>query len=408
MRTGVGRALLLAILAAIVVGVFVVGFEGGPGITDTGVYQHYGERITSGDLPYRDFAVEYPPGALVPFILPALVSGTRDAYDAAFAALMLVALAAIASLIVLSLEALDASAARVAASVGALLLGVALLGSFVMTRFDLYAAACTLAALCAILHRRDRLGAALLGIAIATKIYPAVLLPLLVVRIWRREGRAAALRGLGLTIGTALAIYLPFAVLAPEGVARSVWRQVGRPLQIESLGSAVLLALHHAAGMPLGWASGNGSQNLTGTVAVVASLLTTVAGLAALILVWLRFARGDTESAARFARYGAAAIVAFVAFGKVVSPQFLVWLLAVVVLVPGRRGIGASGLLLAACALTRLWFPRTYWDLVKQFDPSASWLVLARDLLLVGVFAVLIVRVRAREHEPGGSRLPAR
>jgi hypothetical protein len=399
-RTVVLGAVLLAILAAAAVGLFVAVLEGGPGISDTGVYQSYGERIAGGELPYRDFAVEYPPGALVPFVLPALASGTRGDYDRAFVALMLAALVVIAILLVLSLEALQASASRVAASVGAILLGVSLLGPFVLTRFDLYAAAVTLAAICAVLHRRDRLGSALLGVAIATKIYPAVLLPLLVVRIWRREGRAAALRGLGLTTGTALAIYVPFAILAPEGVVRSVWRQVGRPLQIESLASGILLALHHAAGMPLGWASGNGSQNVTGTVAAVASAATTVVGLAALALVWVRFARGDTESAARFARYGAAAIVAFVAFGKVASPQFLVWLLAVVVLVPGRRGIGATGLLLAACALTRLWFPRTYWELVKQFDPTASWLVLARDLLLVGVFVVLIVRLRAREPEP--------
>jgi len=398
------RVALLMILAAAVammVGLFVAGIERGPGtLTDTPVYRLYGERIASGDLPYRDFVVEYPPGALVPFVVAALVSSTPDGYDSAFQSMMIYALALSSVLIVLSLEALRARPWHVGLSVGAFLVGIALLGPFVVTRFDLYAAAVTLAAVCAILHRRKHLGPALLGVAIATKIYPAVLLPLLVTRIWRSEGRAAALRGLGLTVGTTLAIYLPFAILAPEGVARSIWRQVGRPLQIESLGSGVLLALHHAFGMPLGWASGSGSQNLTGAVATVASAATTVVGVAALALVWVRFACGDTESAARFARYGAAAIVAFVAFGKVSSPQFLIWLLAVVVLVPGLRGIGAGGLLLAACALTRLWFPRTYWDLVKQFDATASWLVLARDILLVGVLVVLIARVRAREREP--------
>ena len=112
------------------------------------------------------------------------------------------------------------------------------------------------------------LGPVLLGVAIATKIYPAVLLPLLVARTWRREGRAGGAAGLRADASARpLLVYLPFAILAPEGVARSVWRQLGRPLQIESLGSGVLLALHHALGMPLGWASGSGSQNLTGTVA---------------------------------------------------------------------------------------------------------------------------------------------
>ncbi len=393
----------LAAAAAIMTGLFVAGLEGGAGISDTGVYRYYGERIAAGDVPYRDFAVEYPPGGLVPFVVPALVSSTRGGFDGAFLAAMVVALAVASVLILLSLEALKASDRRDALSVGAFLAGIALLGPFVLTRFDLYAATVTVAAVCAILHRRRHLGPALLGVAIATKIYPAVLLPLLVTRIWRHEGRAAALRGLGLTAGTVVAIYLPFAILAPGGVAHSVWRQVGRPLQIESLGSGVLLAFHQTFGMPLGWASSAGSQNLTGTVASVAAAATTLAGVAALALVWLRFARGDTESAARFTRYCAAATVAFVAFGKVVSPQFLVWLLAVVVLVPGRRGTVAVALLLAACALTRLWFPRTYWDLVRQFDPTASWLVLVRDMLLVAVLVALVVRVapRAREPEPG-------
>jgi hypothetical protein len=157
--------------------------------------------------------------------------------------------------------------------------------------------------------------------------------------------------------------------------------------------------------MPLGWASGSGSQNLTGTVAGLASTATTLAGATALLLVWVRYARGDPESDARFVRYAAASVVAFVAFGKVLSPQFLIWLLAIVVLVPGARGIAAITLLVVACALTRMWFPSGYWDLVKQFDPTASWLVLVRDLVLVAVFATLVVRsrsghrIRARELE---------
>lgn len=400
------RAVLVASLAAAVLAgvaagaVLTSGFVGDAGISDTVVYRQYGERIASGDVPYRDFGVEYPPGALVPLVLPALVSSTQARYDDAFEALMLVALAVACALIVISLEALRASPGRVIFSVGSFLTGVVFLGPFALTRFDFYAAAITLAAVAAIVHRRTVLGPVLLGLSIATKIYPAVILPLLVIRTWKRDGRSAALRGTGLALGTVGVIYLPFALQAPDGVIRSVWRQVGRPLQIESLASSVLLALHHAAGMPLGWASGSGSQNLTGPVSTVASGLTTIAGVAALALVWARFARVDTGSGARFVQYAAAATVAFVAFGKVLSPQFLVWLLAIVVLVPGVRGAIATILLLVACLLTRAWFPHSYWDLVKQFDPTASWLVLARDLLLVAVFAVLVVRLTAREREP--------
>lgn len=392
----------LAAVAGLAAGLLLIsGLVGDPAISDTLVYERYGERIAAGDVPYRDFVVEYPPGALIPFVLPALISSSNERYEPIFELLMTVGLAVICVLIVLSLQALRASTGRIVFSVGSFLVGCGLLGSFILTRFDLYAAAFTLAAVCAILHGRRFLGPVLLGLAIATKIYPAVLLPLLATRTWRREGPRAALRETALVVGTAAVVYLPFLIVAPEGVARSVWRQLGRPLQIESLGSGVLLALHNAAGMPLSWASGSGSQNLTGTVAAVASGVTTIVGLAALVLVWLRYARGDTESQARFARYAAAAVVAFVAFGKVVSPQFLVWLLAIVVIVAGLRGTVATALLVAACVLTRLWFPRTYWDLVREFDPTASSLVLARDLVLVAVFVVLVAGLRAfRAREP--------
>ncbi|MCY7302089.1 MAG: glycosyltransferase 87 family protein [Thermoleophilia bacterium] len=399
-------AALAALGAAVGLGaglLLMSGLVGDPGISDTLVYERYGERIVSGDVPYRDFVVEYPPGALIPFVLPALVSSTIDRYEPLFEVLMAAGLAAICALVVITLQAVRASTRRVVFAVGAFVLGVVLLGPFVLTRFDLYAAAFTLAAVCAILHRRLTLGPILLGLTIATKIYPAVLLPLLAARAWKRGGPRAAFRDTGLAVGAAVVVYLPFALVAPEGVARSVWRQLGRPLQIESLGSGVLLALHNAAGMPLAWASGSGSQNLTGTVASVAAGVTTILGLAALVLVWVRYARGETESQARFAQYAAAAVVAFVAFGKVVSPQFLVWLLAIVVIVPGLRGSVASALLVAACGLTKLWFPWTYWDLVKSFDPISSWLVLVRDLVLVILFVVLVVRLRAfkaRERAP--------
>ena len=390
MRSRLGIAIALAIATATVAGVLVAaGVEGAPGISDTPVYERYGERIADGDLPYRDFRVEYPPGALVAFAVPALLAGDHGEYDAAFAALMIVALAATAALVVLAAEALGRSAAASALAVAVVVAGFLLLGPFTLTRFDLLAAAVTAASVTALVRGRDRLGAVLLGLAIATKLYPAVLLPLVVARSWRAQGRAAGLRQLVIAAGTAIAVYLPFLILAPEGVMRSVWQQLGRPLQIESLGAGVLLALHQSLGMPLGWASGHGSQNLTGAVATAASAATTLLATGALLAVWIAFARGDTGDE-RFVRYAAAAVVAFVAFGKVLSPQFLIWLLPIVALVAGRRGAVASGLLVVSCALTRLWFPDHYWALVKQFEARSSWLVLARDAALVAVFVVLV------------------
>ena len=115
-------------------------------------------------------------------------------------------------------------------------------------------------------------------------------------------------------------------------------------------------------------------------------MLLSVAQLAVLVWIWLR--RPATAEA--LVRWSAAALVAFVALGKVLSPQFLIWLVPLVPLVAGRRGLLASGLLALALVLTQLWFPYRYWDLALEFDGVASGLVLARDLVLLAVLAVLV------------------
>jgi hypothetical protein len=82
--------------------------------------------------------------------------------------------------------------------------------------------------------------------------------------------------------------------------------------------------------------------------------------------------------------------------GKVLSPQFLIWLIPLVPLVRGRRGLVASALLAVALVLTQLWFPYRYWDLALHFDAAASWLLLARDLVLLALLVVLVEPTRSR------------
>jgi hypothetical protein len=89
-------------------------------------------------------------------------------------------------------------------------------------------------------------------------------------------------------------------------------------------------------------------------------------------------------------RHAAAAVVAFVALSKVLSPQFLVWLVLLVPLVGGTRRRAALWTTVAACALTAVWFPALYWELVREFDPLASWLVLVRGVALLALLALLM------------------
>src|SRR5919201_3524934 len=45
---------------------------------DTPIYENYGDAMADGKVPYRDFAVEYPPAALPAFAIPSLVAAPGD------------------------------------------------------------------------------------------------------------------------------------------------------------------------------------------------------------------------------------------------------------------------------------------------------------------------------------------
>jgi hypothetical protein len=189
---------------------------------------------------------------------------------------------------------------------------------------------------------------------------------------------------------------VPFALIAPDGLWDSVSRQLGRPLQIESLGSSALLVAHQLGLYDPTVVSSHGSQNLAGPLPDALATAQTVLQAAALIGVWALFARGPA-TAERLVLASASSLVVFVAFGKVLSPQFLIWLVPPILLLAGRVGIAAGVLLVAALVSTHLWFPTLYWDIVG-LEPVA-WLVLARNLFLVTLVVVLAVAM-ARGREP--------
>lgn len=368
------------------------GFYGDNHVVDTPVYQGYGDAIVNGQLPYADFSVEYPPAALPTFVVPSLVAGTNADeadYDRVFGFLMAVCGAAAVGLVAFTLARDRAGPDRLVGATAFVALAPLALGSVVLTRFDLWPAALVAAAMAALVAGRDRLALGALGLGIAAKVYPLVLLPLSVAWVWKRRGRREAVVALGVAAAVVAVCVLPFLALSPHGVWESSLRQTTRPLQIETLGGGILLALHHVFGLHLSVVTSHGSQNFSGGTADALAALDSAIEVVVLLAIWRWFARGPAQTGRLF-RAAAAAVCTFVVFGKVLSPQFLIWLVPLVALVRGRRGLAAAGVLAACCVLTQLWFPYRYWRLVLHFDTAASWLVLVRDLGLVALLAVLL------------------
>lgn len=396
-----GRTTLAATLAVaaflVAWGTLQYGFYTHTLLLDTPVYERYGDRIMDGQLPYRDFALEYPPGALPVFAGPSAIVGRHHfhAYTKVFEGLMGICGALAVASAAAVLVRRRASDRRLTAALGVIALGSLALGPVMLSRFDLWPASLATAALAALLWNRRLLAFALAGLAFAAKIYAGVLLPLMLVYVWRRDGRRAALVAAGTFVAVAALVVGPFVAFSPHGVWSSVSGQASRPLQIETLGASALLAAHQAFGTQIVMIPSHGSDNLWGSTPDALATTQSILQVLVVIAIWIAFARGPATSD-RLLRFGAASVCAFVALGKVLSPQYLVWLLPLMPLVRGRRGILAGGLLVIAMTLTQIWFPYRYVPLALDFDPTASWLVFARDIVLVGLLIVLSWPARSR------------
>jgi hypothetical protein len=389
-----------------VVGIAVFGLTswlgGFPERWVLGEPERWARNVLDGMVPYRDYHFPYPPAALPALLVPA---PGGDGYSVRFRIWMW-ALGAVAIAVVTLLHAAAGSSRRtlflVATFVG---VSPALMGQFpLFDTFDLWPAVLTLGALLILLCGYRRTAAGVLGFAAAAKIYPVVVLPLML--LFDRRGRSLRTRWQDAIAFVAVfaAVNLPFAILGLHGLERTYSTLVRRPLQIESLGGSLLLAAHRVGVYhPTVYVSFGGSQDLAGGLPKIVALLTaltTALGVAAVSIV---FARGPGGLEA-FLTACAASVAAFVAFGKVFSPGYVVWLVAVVPLATRHVRVPALALAGLSLVLTRLYFPGRYDDVI-HLGP-AVWLVLARNGAVLALFAVLLVGL-LRISRPEPVALPA-
>lgn len=288
--------------------------------------------------PYRDFFVEYPPGFFLVTIPPALISPSANVFVVIFSLWMGILLA-------LSLHLVEKITnnnlfARAA-------LGVLLLGTVSTHRYDAAVALLLTLIAYSVIERRPILLGVSLGLAGLVKLVPLIVAPLLLRHL--KKGRVVA------AICAAI-VFLP----ALPWVADSVRYQLERPLQLEST-PAMLLALiggHVVRSF--------GCLNVEGQRSQIFAIGSLALSLAAVVFVTVRV------------RDPLRAIVALLAllfaFGKVLSPQYLVWILPL--------GLALDPFLLIPLALTQLIYPFTYTALA-ELRPWAIAIVLARNLALV-------------------------
>jgi uncharacterized membrane protein len=375
----VACAIFLAACAVGYGGVFSHAYPG-----DTATYSKYGRALVhDGRIPYRDFYDEYPPGSVPVFALPAAIWDAH--YVLVFKLLMVACGLGCVLCAAWTARRLGLSPLRLAP----LVLAPLLLGPVFLNRYDPLPALLTSLALVALLRARGRTTGALLGADTAIKIYGAVMLPLAARRLRSAYDSAAAF------VVAAAILFLPFFLLAPGGVGFSFWTQLKRHLQIETVGSSLLLVASRLGIHHVDWIAGKpGSIDIGGGLADVVATLSSLLALALVVLVAVSYWRGP-DSDARLVTAWAGAVAAWTVFGKVLSPQYMTWLAPLVPLAAGRRGIRAAAIFTAALVLTQMEYFLGNHGLRDQ--NWTIWILLARNALLVAVFVLIYRELRAGE-----------
>jgi hypothetical protein len=353
-------------------------------VGDLSVYDAYHFLMADhGQLPYRDFDFEYPPGALIPI---RLAGGDID--NMSF--LML------GSTVVAQVAAWMISGWR-AGWLMVLLPVVA--GALVRTHFDLFAVGIAMLGLWLIAAPpRGRgwveLGFAVLAIGTMTKLWPAAIAAVAFAWLYGRGEVRRAIRSAAVFAAVVAVTAAPFVALGgfPSVMVKF---HLERPVQIESTAATVLEITggSYVTGDPIRhdrFKSNGLDGGAASAVADVSSLLLLATAIGIMLLV----ARRPSTDALVIA--AAAVTLAFVCFSKVLSPQYVIWLMPLAAVAWWRGAPLGSALTWVASAATQAWFPRNYFDVVHQH----AWAVVAVGIRNVILLAALAATVRALARSP--------
>ncbi|WP_369247008.1 glycosyltransferase 87 family protein [Streptomyces sp. R41] len=335
--------------------------------------------LSQGAFPVGDRLWQYPPGAgpvlLAPALLPTLT------YFTAFVTLTLVADAGIT-------YALTRAGRRPGRSLrGAALWtgGLPLLLHIPLARYDVQVTAFAVISLLT-LSRSTRACGAFAALGALVKVWPALTL------IGTPRGRTTREVWTSAVITAAALLALLTAVFRdPFDFLR---QQGGRGVQIESLGGTVL-GFARRAGWPGKARYQYGAMEFVGPYVSVVAAVSLALTLAAfgLLLLWRVRARHWTAATAYDAAL--AAVLLFTVTSRVISPQYMVWLLGLsAVCLTSRHTTQrpVAALIVAATAVSSVAYPGLYGEVVHS-TWTGCLLMLVRNGLLATAAGMSFARL---------------
>ncbi|MBO1337585.1 DUF2029 domain-containing protein [Streptomyces sp. VRA16 Mangrove soil] len=331
-----------------------------------GLYARWYGVLSHGTFPSGDPLWQYPPGAGPVLLAPGLIPGLT--YFQAFVTLTLATDALVTYVL--------ARGGREARGAWLWVAGLPLLLHLPLARYDVQVTAFAVLALLAFANS-PRTAGVFAALGALVKVWPALAL------IGAPRGRATREAwGAALASAAALLALLAVAFDAPFAFLRE---QGARGVQIESLGGTGLMIARH-----FGWPGQvryrYGAFEFVGPhVELVAavSLGLTVAAFG--VLLWWR-ARARVWSEATPYDAALCAVLMFTVTSRVISPQYLVWLLGLAAVCLTSRYTTqrpVAWLVLAAAALSALAYPVLYAEVMAGTWTGCA-VMGARNALLLG------------------------
>ncbi len=330
------------------------------GITsETVLYFGYAEAMVSGQMPYSGFDAEYPPMGMALILIPRLFSFNELSYQIAFGVMMFLFLLAGAYFVHGICSEFSPRPAR---CVDLYLLFCLILIDFVLDRYDAAPMVMALGGLYFLLKGRDGVGWVLIALGTMAKLYPAILAPILMIWMIRRGRTGDAAKGLGICMAVCMVCMLPFLIAEPSTAFSFMGYHAERGLQVESVTAGFIMVLSELGLTDITFMFEYGSDNIYGSLPEAAADLMIPLLAVALIIIYAVFyailgkKEGECHGTVITACF--AVTLAFMVLNKVLSSQYLVWIIPYAVMLwamlPASAGKRASWMFILAVGLTQL------------------------------------------------------
>jgi hypothetical protein len=364
--------------------------------TDLILYRQYALDFLDGKIPYRDFQMEYPPFALMAFGLPTLFSLHAPINYEAYRILFGIEMALLGLgtnfilLRILSLGKLKETTPIKA--IALYTLGVCVLSPLLPWRFDLFPALLTFLAFLFIQSEKPLWGGVMLGLAIITKLYPLVILPIFCA-YWLAGKNYKALWRMVAGLVLPVVSLIPLFMLDPAWPLDMLSYHQMRGLNIDSLPGGIFLLMKAMGSTSIQITHDFGSFNIEAfysnpVIPWLTPLTFIILGIV-IIYGFIRFRQAMNKyrsiSSHSLAAYTLLALLAFILTSKVFSPQYIIWLLPFVPLIEVRQ----ARFFMIIAALTMILYPFIY-ALLIEAEPASVLMLNLRNLLAIGWFVWIL------------------